>query len=109
MRLLICSFDQSCAEWVRNTLLDFGRGMRITISISSETSILQENWSYIIFLGNIHRDVVVDMPYSRFVIYDSLEDQVLLYRSLWVLYRDTLYDMIGTKCCCGLYDVCHCH
>lgn len=109
MRLLVYSSDVTCAQWVRETLLDFGRGMHIFVSSDTEVGVLEGNWSYIIVLGDIAAEVPQGRACSLFSLPTTTIEQDALRRQLWTLYRDTLYDLIGNKCCCGLYDTCHCH
>ena len=109
MRLLIYSSDNLCAQWVKDTLNEFGRGMHISIALASDPEMLNAKWAYIILLGDVRVPVLPGMPHIHFPLFAGHEEQEAMRRKLWLLYRDTIYDMIGSKCSCGMYDVCHCH
>lgn len=109
MRILVYSSDIACAQWVRDTLNDFGRGMHITIASSAEPEVLNGKWAYIIILGEEKTSIPLIVPYSCLPLFANPNEQEALRRNLWRLYRDTLYEMIGSKCVCGMYDFCHCH
>ena len=57
MKLLIYTKDTAAAEWVKDTLEEFGRGMHIIVKDNSNNNILNGNFSYIITLGE-NEDIV---------------------------------------------------
>ena len=109
MKLLIYTNDTAAGMWVKETLEEYGRGMHIIVKDRSNSNILNSHLSYIITLGENEDAMPGNKPHSNYPIPANNEERVALRRSLWVLYRDTLRDMIGSKCSCGLYDICHCH
>lgn len=109
MKLLIYTKDMVAGEWVKNTLEEFGRGMHIIVKENSNINILNKNFSYIITLGENEYIAPNNKQHCNFPVPSNDEEKALLRHNLWVLYRDTLRDMIGSKCSCGLYDICHCH
>lgn len=107
MRILIYTPETEIGEWAKETLNEFGRGMHIHVSDKPE--MLEGKWSFVITIGedcNKATDPQKDVCYP---IPQEDEERTGLRRRLWALYRDTLRDQIGSKCSCGLYDVCHCH
>ena len=109
MRILVYTKDITAGEWVKETLQEFGRGMHITVADESRCDLLGGKWSYII-AGGTEIDGKVDK--GKFTSYPLPKDegeQAAMRRNLWALYRDTLRDMTGAQCSCGLYDICHCH
>ena len=109
MRILIFTKDTSAGEWVKETLEEYGRGMHIIIRDETHKNLLNSHFSCIITLGEPENSVPSDKLLYNYPIPDNDEERAKLRHELWVLYRDTLRDMIGSKCSCGLYDVCHCH
>ena len=108
MRILINTEKKEIGDWAREQLQEFGRGMHITVIQEADSRQLSGNWSYIITIGNCS----VTPPEGKPVVYyPATDDEGLaeFRRKLWALYRDNLRDMIGSKCSCGLYDICHCH
>ena len=108
MRILVYSSDIASAEWVKDTLNDFGRGMHIVTS-STSSEVLLDKWAYIIILGDENISISPTIQYSCLPLYTNQDEQQTLRRQLWQLYRDTLQDLIGNRCSCGMYDFCHCH
>jgi hypothetical protein len=109
MKILVYTNNISAGEWVKETLEEFGRGMHIIVRGEDNEDILKNPFSYVITLGNLDKEIPSEKRHITFPNPVNDEDYALLRRSLWTLYRDTLRDMIGNKCSCGLYDVCHCH
>ena len=109
MKLLIYTKETDVAEWIKDTLEEFGRGMHIIVKDNSNKEVLNGNFSYIITLGESEDIVPNNKLHSNFPTPRNDEEKALLRHCLWALYRDTLRDMIGSKCSCGLYEVCHCH
>lgn len=109
MKILIYTKDTAAGEWVKDTLEEYGRGMHIFVKENSNKNILNGNFSYIITLGEEEDIVLSNKLHSNFPIPGNDEEKALLRHHLWALFRDTLRDMIGSKCSCGLYDICHCH
>lgn len=108
MRILIYTSDIEAGEWAKERLEEFGRGMHITVAGNSAPEILQDNWSYIICIGNSNADIE-GKPHLRYPVPYGDEGHTSLRRELWALYRDTLKEMTGNKCSCGMFDTCHCH
>lgn len=108
MRLLIFTSNIAAGEWAKEILEEFGRGMHISVVPDSKPQVLKGNWSYIITLGETTAETD-GKAHTGYPIPMNDDERALLRRSLWALYRDTLRDMIGNKCSCGLYDTCHCH
>lgn len=109
MKLLIYTNDTATGMWIKETLEEYGKGMHILVRDSSNMNILDNHFSYIITLGENKNDVPDNKPHTNYPVPTNDEEKVALRRGLWILYRDTLRDMIGSKCSCGLYDICHCH
>ena len=109
MRILIYSKEKAAGEWVKETLEEYGRGMHIIVRDDESKQTLNGNFSCIITLGEAGKEVPEGKLHFNFPAPADTEEYASLRRSLWILYRDTLRDMIGSKCSCGLYDVCHCH
>jgi hypothetical protein len=109
MRILVDSEKKESGEWAKERLEEFGRGMHITVVQNAGSRQLGGNWSYIIVLGECPGELPAGKPVARYPIPKNEAEEAELKRSLWALYRDELRDMIGSKCSCGLYDVCHCH
>ena len=109
MKILIYSKDTSAGEWVKETLEEFGRGMHIIVKDETHKNLLNSYFSCIITLGETEGRVPSDKMHFCYPIPHNDEERAKLRRDLWALYRDTLRDMIGSKCSCGLYDICHCH
>ena len=109
MRILIYSKEIPVGEWAKETLEEFGRGMHIIVRDEKNPQILNSNFSYIITLGKPDAIIPSGKLHTNFALPANEEEYTTLRRSLWALYRDTLREMIGNKCSCGLYDVCHCH
>lgn len=109
MRILIYTKERTAGEWTKETLEEFGRGMNIIIRSNENPKILNGNFSCIITLGEDESNIPDNKLHFNLPIPTNEEEYALLRRNLWALYRDTLRDMIGSKCSCGLYDVCHCH
>ena len=109
MRILIYSKDKAAGEWIKDTLEEYGRGMHIIVRDEENNRILNGNFSCIITLGEAEKDVPEEKLHFNYPTPGNEEEYASLRRRLWILYRDTLRDMIGSKCSCGLYDVCHCH
>lgn len=109
MRILICATDKECGEWTRDLLLEFGRGMHISVASKDFAQVLSDNWSFIIVLGDSMIGMPNGVPHCFYSLPHNDEDLAELRRNLWILYRDTLRDMIGGKCSCGMFDMCHCH
>lgn len=108
MRILIYTSDITVGEWAKSTLEEFGRGMHITVVPDSKPQVINGNWSYIIIIG-AQATITNNKQNSFYHTPLNEEERIQLRRNLWALYRDTLRDMIGNKCSCGLYDTCHCH
>ena len=109
MRILIYTKDTTAGDWAKETLEEYGRGMHIIVRDESHKNLLNSHFSCIITLGETEECVPGDKMHYNYPIPQNDEERAKLRRDLWVLYRDTLRDMIGSKCSCGLYDVCHCH
>lgn len=109
MRILVYTNNTTAGEWIKETLEEFGRGMHITTRSEEDKELLKKHFSCIITLGISGKDIPDGKLHFNFPVPTSEENYALLKRNLWALYRDTLRDMIGNKCSCGLYDVCHCH
>lgn len=109
MKIAIYTSDTEIGNWAKETLEEFGRGMHIRVLSCHDKEALSLNWSYIITFGECDADVPSEKQHTRFSIPVNEEERMECRRRLWALYRDTLRDMIGGKCSCGLFDVCHCH
>lgn len=109
MKLLIYTDDAQLGEWAKETIEDFGRGIKIIVSHGKDPQILGKPFSYIIIFGEGKEDMPGSKQYSHYPTPADEQEKTTLKRNLWALYRDTLRDMIGDKCSCGLYDICHCH
>lgn len=109
MRILVYTNNTTAGEWIKETLEEFGRGMHIITKNEEDKDILEKHFSCIITLGDAGKDIPDGKLHFNVPVPINEEDYALLKRNLWALYRDTLRDMIGNKCSCGLYDVCHCH
>ena len=109
MRILIYTNDNTAGEWIKETLEEFGRGMHIIVRGEDRKDILNSNFSCIITLGDDEKDFPNGKLHFNYPLPTNEEEYASLRHKLWALYRDTLRDMIGSKCSCGLYDVCHCH
>lgn len=109
MRILVYTKDITAGEWVKATLREFGRGMHITVADESRHHLLGGKWSYIIAVGTEIDGKVDKGKSTSYPLPIDEGEQAAMRRNLWALYRDTLRDMIGAQCSCGLYDICHCH
>ena len=107
MKILIYTKATELGEWSKETLNEFGRGMHIRVSDKPELA--GGNWSFIILLGEERPEGADKKKCLHYPIPQGDDERSEYRRKLWALYRDTLRDMIGSKCSCGLYDVCHCH
>mgnify|MGYP003293577192 CR=1 FL=1 len=81
MRILVYSSDIACAQWVRDTLNDFGRGMHITIASSAEPEVLNGKWAYIIILGEEKTSIPLTVPYSCLPLFANPNEQEALRRN----------------------------
>lgn len=106
MRIVVYAEKQEAGERIKEMLEEFGHGMHITVSASGNPEVLSRNWSHIIIAGNCKEEVPAGTPVTHC---PALDDEAELKRTLWALYRDTLRDLTGGECSCGLHDTCHCH
>lgn len=108
MRILIYTSDIETGEWARETLEEFGRGMHITVADNNSPDLLHRKWSCIISIGNDDATIEGKLHF-RYPAPHGDKERASLRRALWALYRDTLKEMTGARCSCGMYDTCHCH
>ncbi len=107
---------EKMAKQVKEWLEDFGRGLHVMIaSDENETgSALKQHWSHTLLIGisDLPKGIVsqgtskIDVEGKDL---ESEEDFAKMRHEVYVVYRDILSDMVGTRCTCGLYDICHCH
>ena len=109
MKILIFTNDLQTGYWAKDTLEEFGRGMQISVVSDNSSDILEKNWSHIITFIESDTKIPAGKRHTNLLPPTDDEERAQCRRELWVLYRDTLRDMIGNKCSCGLYDTCHCH
>lgn len=107
MRILIYTTETEVGEWAKETLNEFGRGMHIHVSDKPE--MLEGKWSFVITIGEDCNKATDPQKSACYPVPQGDEERAGIRRKLWALYRDTLRDRIGSKCSCGLFDVCHCH
>ena len=103
MKILIKASDADVAQRIKELLESFGKGMRIFTK--------DDGFSYygcVLLVGDAkvwnEPELVchLDNP-TRETDWEQLQKQ------LWAFYRDNIKDTFGTKCSCGLYDICRCH
>lgn len=109
MKILVYTPERTIGEWIKKTLEEFGRGMHIIVKDERTDKLSSYNFSCIITLGDSGKNIPYNKLHINYPLPSTEEEKALLRQKLWALYRDTLRDMIGSKCSCGLYDICHCH
>lgn len=93
---------------VKDWLDDFGKGLHTYVAWDGESEKIAEgdNWSHVLILGVEKLPESIATQGSSVI---TLGDEANIRHQTYVIYRDILSDMVGSRCTCGLYDVCHCH
>jgi hypothetical protein len=104
------------AKQAQKWLEMFGKGLHVSAIGTAECqdAILGEHWSHAIIVdasslpSSVHCKGASHVDTCGRNLADA-DDFRSLRHDFYVIYRDILQDMVGTRCSCGLYDMCHCH
>lgn len=101
--LVYTTADKALAEQGKTWLEAFGKGLHVTAATLDDWEAIRgEHWSAVLLPGD---DALPSgLHYKRLFRLPEPDE-----RHFFRLYRDELQDMVGARCSCGLFDVCHCH